>query len=449
MCSLLTGCGRVNKETKSPTCEKLRIPLPPRSAEAEKEDGEEEDGERALLGPVVPKGRSPHTPRSSDRPQPRCPPQPHQRPPPRCQPPPASDPCKRRLRSIARPHAAGPRPLTATLPPLPEQAALRSGGGGKWVGGGAVTWSCWLPRSQQQPLPPPARSPPPPPPPPAAHSRLRGGQFNPSPAAAAAAAAAATSGAPGRCWRARVCVSHTPVPGSERESTRVRKSSIQQSRVPACLLLPAPPLLRSALLSFFFFVFFSFLPRQWLLLLLPGALSVPEPLLCFPSSSFFSSSSSLSLLLPSPFAFFFFFLPFLSFFLRLSFSRFWLQIAARSPTRAPPTLQPPTPRGEKKKKKKCGANKSEGRGRAAGRNPRKPCPSGPAPALPACSSPLRGSKGASGAANTLLETVTLCVLPGRGKAGGCRIKERRRGGCGSAVFARAATGARGGSEFSL
>lgn len=124
MCSLLTGCGRVNKETKSPTCEKLRIPLPPRSAEAEKEDGEEEDGERALLGPVVPKGRSPHTPRSSDRPQPRCPPQPHQRPPPRCQPPPASDPCKRRLRSIARPHAAGPRPLTATLPPLPEQAAL-------------------------------------------------------------------------------------------------------------------------------------------------------------------------------------------------------------------------------------------------------------------------------------------------------------------------------------
>lgn len=76
MCSLSTGCGRVNKETKSPTCEKLRIPVPPCSVEAEKEDGEEEDGERALLGPVVPKGRSPHTPRSSDRPQPRCPPRP-------------------------------------------------------------------------------------------------------------------------------------------------------------------------------------------------------------------------------------------------------------------------------------------------------------------------------------------------------------------------------------
>lgn len=187
-----------------------------------------------------------------------------------------------------------------------------AGGGGKWVRSRAVTWSCWLPRFQQ---PPPPLARPPPPPLPAAPARLRGGRFNPSPAAAAAAATAATSGTPRRCCLALVRVSHSPAPGSGRESPRVRKSSIQKSQVPACLLLPAPPLLRSALFRSALLFFFFFL-RPQRLLLLPGALSVPELLLRFSSSSSFSS---LSLLLPSPFTFFFFFLPFLPSF--TSFSR--------------------------------------------------------------------------------------------------------------------------------
>ncbi|GAB0204250.1 nucleoside diphosphate kinase 6 [Grus japonensis] len=70
MCFLSSGFERVNKEIKSLTCEKLRISVPPRSAEREEENEEEEEEEeeekeeekkeeeRALLGPApeVPTG---------------------------------------------------------------------------------------------------------------------------------------------------------------------------------------------------------------------------------------------------------------------------------------------------------------------------------------------------------------------------------------------------------
>ncbi|CAN0314132.1 unnamed protein product, partial [Bubo scandiacus] len=59
MCFLSSGFGRVNEEIKSLTCEKLRISVPPRSAEREEEEEEEEVGEKeeneeeegALVGP--------------------------------------------------------------------------------------------------------------------------------------------------------------------------------------------------------------------------------------------------------------------------------------------------------------------------------------------------------------------------------------------------------------
>ncbi|XP_050185796.1 uncharacterized protein LOC126647540 [Myiozetetes cayanensis] len=103
----------------------------------------------------------------------------------------------------------------------------------KWVRSGAVTWSCWLPRSQQQPPPPPARLPacrrfpPPPPPPTAAPGRLRGGQFNPSPEAAAAGA---TSGALPLLPGAPACLSQY----GTGERKRVNESpKIQHPKEPA------------------------------------------------------------------------------------------------------------------------------------------------------------------------------------------------------------------------
>lgn len=110
---------------------------------------------------------------------------------------------------------------------------------------------------------------------------------------------------PRRCCLTLVRVSHSAAPGSRRESTRVRKSSIQKSQVPACLLLPAPPLLRAALLRSA--LLFSFLRR---LLLLPGALSVPQLAAPFPLLLLLLSLSRalpLSFFLP-PSLFFFFFL---------------------------------------------------------------------------------------------------------------------------------------------
>ncbi|XP_030326422.1 uncharacterized protein LOC115601039 [Strigops habroptila] len=449
MCFLSSRCGKVNKEIKSLTCEKLRISVPPRSSErgGEGESGEDEE-EGALLGPApgVPTGRSPPHPVSSGRclASHAC-----------CLPPfspparigeiisidnslakqPACDSCsppstpvhsgiqwKRRLRSITRPRPA-PSPVLA--PQLPEQGPRgraqtrrsgeggggqrpggslggctharahtctrarshthlyarshaqtlrkrrqrRSGGvGGKWVRSGAVTWSCCSPGLSSSSSSRSRRLPARPPPPPADPARLRSGRFNPSPAAAATTAA--TSGAPRCCCLALVLLSHSPAPGSGRESTRVRKSSIQKSQLPACLLLPAPPLLRSALLCSAL-LFFSFLRRRrLLLLLLPGALSVPELLLSFPSSSFSSSSSSsLSLFLPPPFALFFFF-PLL-FFLRLVQPILSLQIAVRSPTRAPSPL-PPSPPEKVQCKQKRGKRTRRGGTGKAGENHEKP-----------------------------------------------------------------------------